>query len=319
MITGNYFKQGAWNKKQTCFVLAGIFLLLINPVLANNAMSYDAQKVKDRTGELLVFTEAPKRIISLNPSATEIVHAVEKDESIIGVTIFCPFEDLVREKVNIGTVLDPDVETIVSLKPDIVFATVEGNREQTVSVLRNAGIRVFVLNEINCFEDLFRRIRVVGGILGRGPRSEKLVQDMIRKLEFINGKVEGMGKKVHVFLQLGLNPIITVSKHTIMHELIELAGGKNIVEDSRMRYPIYSREAVIAGDPDVILIASMGSFEKEAMREWLTYDTIKAVRDGRVYNIDPALICHIGPRLANGVEEVARILYPDLFTKPEAM
>jgi len=273
--------------------------------------------LKDATNETIEFNQRPKRIVSLTPSVTEVLYALGEKDDLVAVTRYCPFPELLKTRDNIGTVLSPDVEKVISLEPDIVFATVEGNRLNSINALRNSGVKVFVFGKVSNFNELFNRIGIMGSIVQSLEKTDALMFEMRRRLELINKKVSAQENPRKVFLQMGLRPLITVNENTIMNEVIELAGGENIAKEALIRYPIYSRESVVAQDPDVIIITSMGQFEEDAIREWREHTSIKAVRNGRIYVVNPDLICHIGPRLVEGVEKVAELLYPELIKGAE--
>jgi len=266
----------------------------------------------DATGKAIKFFEKPARIVSLNPSATEILYALNAGKSLIAVTEFCPFPELRMEKESIGTILNPDVEKIIALKPDLVFATTEGNRKASIDSLINAGVNVFVLGEIRRFDDIYTRIDMMGAILRNKREADQLILSMRKRIRSIKKKLAGKSQRT-VFLQLGAKPIVTANKDTIMNEIIELAGGENIAKDAFVRYPKYSREDVVIQDPDTIIIVSMGRFGEDALRQWRTHKGMKAVRENKVCIIDSTSICHMGPRLVEGVEKMASILYPEEF------
>lgn len=268
--------------------------------------------LKDATNETIEFRVKPNRIVSLNPSATEILFALDAKENLIAVTRFCPFQEFRAKKEDIGTILDPDIEKIVSLKPDLVFATTEGNRKASIDNLRNAGIKVFVLDEIRSFDDIYKRINMMGKILQKIRNADQLILRMKKRIGQIKQKV-ARKKRLKVFLQLGAEPIVTVNKDTIMNELIELAGGDNIAKNVSMRYPKYSQEDIVIQNPDAVVIVSMGKFGENALKKWRTYKNMKAVQDNRICIIDSNLICHMGPRLVEGVEKLAKFLHPEEF------
>lgn len=256
--------------------------------------------------------EETLRIVSLNPSATEIITSLGAGDWLCGVTQFCPFPEILTDNTNIGTILDPDVEKIVSLGPDIVFATREGNRESSMNALRAAGVDVFVLDEIKSFNDIYDRISVIGELLGKEKNARSLVSKMKRRIGRVKRKI-GDKEPLNVFLQLGAEPIVTVNKDTIMNEMVEIAGGQNIAKDVPMRYPKYSREDVVMKDPDAIIIVAMGAFGVKALKKWKAYEPMKAAKKNMICIIDSNIVCHMGPRLVEGVEEMAVFLHPEIF------
>lgn len=257
----------------------------------------------------IASAENPSRIVSLNPSATETLFALDAGKSLIAVTHFCPVPELKKNKQSIGTVLEPDIERIIALKPDLVMATTEGNKKATIQTLKKAGIKVLVLGGIDNFSDLYDRIGLLGGVLGCENNASSLVAEIKARLNHI--KAEERSEKKTVFMQLGTNPIVTINNDTIINEMIEFAGGSNIASNEPVRYPRYSREAVVAKDPDVIIIVSMGKFGERALSEWRRYKSLKAVQSNKIYLIDSELICHMGPRLVSGTEKIAQFLHSD--------
>lgn len=306
-------------------ILCGILIVTQNLAFcADKGLASDFSRISrgyplkliDATGQEVEFVSRPSRIISLNPSATTIISALNADQYLVGVTQFCPFPDMLSNKENIGTILGPDTEKIVSLRPDIVFATIEGNRQKTVSTLRNADIMVFVIDKVEGFDSLYSRIQKMGYILKRQGEAERLVLDMRGRISAIQTKLADKDP-VKVFMQLGVNPIITINKDTIINQVIELGGAENIARHASTRYPVFSREAVLAGNPEVIIIVTMGPFAEEAARDWKRYKNIKAVQDNNIHILDSSIMCNIGPRLVEGIGIIARILHPDLFTGEE--
>jgi len=153
---------------------------------------------------------------------------------------------------------------------------------------------------------------MMGAILRNKREADQLILSMRKRIRSIKKKLAGKSQRT-VFLQLGAKPIVTANKDTIMNEIIELAGGENIAKDAFVRYPKYSREDVVIQDPDTIIIVSMGRFGEDALRQWRTHKGMKAVRENKVCIIDSTSICHMGPRLVEGVEKMASILYPEEF------
>ncbi len=269
-------------------------------------------KVKDATGLIFQWNKPPQKIISLNPSATETICALGGEDELIAVTSFCRYPEEVKSKDKIGTILEPDIEKIVSLRPDLVLATKEGNRKKTIEKIRELGIKVFTFDSIYRFEDIYERVSLSGRLLGRREEAGRLISDMKHRIEEIKGKVKGR-PKVKVFWQYGLEPIITANKKTLANEMIELAGGSNIARDALLRYPRYSLEEVTIQNPEVIILTSMESFGEDALDNWRQFKSIPAVKNNRIYLIDSDLVCNMGPRLIEGLEKIARALHPEAF------
>lgn len=274
------------------------------------ALSYPLE-ITDATEEVIRIDEVPASIVSLNPSATEVIVALGRQDLLAGVTSFCPFEDMKEEKKVIGTVLDPDIERIVAMDADLVIATVDGNRRAPVMHLREAGLNVLVLDRVKDFRGLYARIREVSRVCGAVREGERLIRSMSDRIGAVRSRVSA-GPPRSVFLQMTAHPpLISVQRESILNEIIELAGGANIARDVPTRYPRFSYESVVAEDPDVIIIVDMGSDTEPSKRAWARFGGLTAVRTGAVYSIPADIVCNIGPRLVDGVEEMSRLIVED--------
>jgi len=211
----------------------------------------------------------------------------------------------------VGSYIELNVETIISLFPDLVIGTVDGNKPGVVDLLKQSGIQVFIVNPRNIRQTI-ETIGIIGQVCGVSKKAALLTGQL-------NGRVNRILEETRtkesplVFLQINLRPIMTVNKNTIHHDLIRLAGGTNMTQDEPITYPRISMEEIIRRRPEVIIISSMergGRFEK-ARQEWLKWGSIPAVKNKRVYLIDSDLIDRASPRIIDGLEAMARIIHPE--------
>jgi iron complex transport system substrate-binding protein len=208
--------------------------------------------------------------------------------------------------------MNHNVERIISLSPDLVIATKDGNSKEDAELLREAGIQVYVVNPRNVMEAV-STIEEIGNVCGVSEKAHQLVEGLKRRLDYIES-VSGAGKRPVVFLQINLKPIMTVNKNTFHNDLIRLAGGINMTADEPVTYPRISIEEVIRKRPDIIIISSMergGEFEK-AREEWMKWKSIPAVKNNRVYLIDSDLIDRPSQRIIDGLEEMARLIHSEI-------
>jgi iron complex transport system substrate-binding protein len=264
----------------------------------------------------LVYPNAePKkqRIISLAPSTTEILFSLGLDEEIVGVSTFCNYPAQARDKEKVGTFSQPNIEKIISLKPDLIFAT---GLEQatTVEKLKRLKLNVYVSDPSN-IQELFDSIKEIGKLVNKEAESEKSVSQMESKIEEIKIKVKDIApdKKPRVFMEIWHDPLMTAGKGSFVDELINLAGGINIAYDTPRAYSYFSPEQVIKRNPDCIILGYMG--EKQAidtLKNRLGWKKIKAVINNSIYDdIDPDLFLRPGPRLIEGLEKIYKKLYPE--------
>jgi iron complex transport system substrate-binding protein len=266
----------------------------------------------DSLGRRVILKGVPHRIVSLAPSLTEILYGLGLGERIVGVTQFSNYPAEAAAKPKVGSYVNLNVEKILSLDPDLVVGTVDGNPEGVVRLLEQAGIPVYVVNPRNVREAI-GTIGRVGELCGAGGRARVVSSQLLRRTEYVAGQTRKLNRPL-VFLQINVRPLMTVSRDTFHHDVIQLAGGKNMSADESVTYPRVSLEEVIRKRPEVIIISSMerdGSYE-EARRQWMKWPSIPAVRDRRVHLVDSDLLDRPSPRVVMGLEILARLFHPQV-------
>lgn len=258
----------------------------------------------------------PARIVSLAPSITEDLYLLGQGDKIVGVTIYCNYPEAANKKEEIGTILQPNIEKIVSLKPDLVLATKDANRPQTIERLKGMGLKVTLFEESQDFNDIRQNFLALGRMVDKEEKASQILKEAAERIELIRRKTQEL-PKTRVFFQLWADPLVTASALTFPGQIIELAGGINIAHQAKGRYPLYSLEEVVRADPEVIIIALMGSeLVEDELKDWQRFSTISAVKNGRVYQIDPDLVCRPTPlRFVQGLEEMARLIHPEAFKR----
>ncbi|MFC1478006.1 ABC transporter substrate-binding protein, partial [Candidatus Margulisiibacteriota bacterium] len=225
------------------------------------------------------------RIISMAPATTEILFSLGLDEEIVGVTSFCNYPPQALRKENIGSFSRPNIEKILSLKPDIVFAT---DLEQgfAVSKLMKLGVNVFISSPTSISE-LFDSIRFIGIKTDKEEKAEQLIHQMHTRIAAITGNAmsESQNNKPKVFVEIWHDPLMTAGKGSFIDELITLAGGENIAFDTPRPYCYFSAEQVIKRNPDYIILGYMNRGKPVNMvGSRPGWQNIKAVKNNRVYN-----------------------------------
>ena len=267
-------------------------------------------RVTDVTGEEFVFEKPPARIVSLNPDFTDNLFALGAGDRVVGVTDFCRYPAASGKKASVGNLAQPNLEAIVSLKPDLVLATTGGNSPETVRGLRGLGLPVFVTGPSSTFQGYFDLLSRLGTLLNRKEAADALIGELRGEIERLRARAK-KSPRVPVFFQVGVNPLISAGEGTLIDEMLEITGGKNIAAGSPLRYPILSLEKVLAEDPEVIVIAAMGSEAAGGRALWEKYPELRAVRNNRVFVVDQDLVCHLGPGLKEGLKKLANCLHPE--------
>lgn len=253
----------------------------------------------------------PQRIVSMTPALTEILFSLGLGERVVGVTDYCDYPPEALEKTRIGGFSNPSVEAILALEPDLVLVSPNvGNREAALEVRRVGGPLVVVPAEN--LDDTFEAIEQIAHLSGVEERGDKLIRSMRQRIDEATERVWAL-PPVNVLFCLQLDPIIAVGRGTLPAEILELAGGRNVLNAEG--YPRLGIETVIERAPAVILQARMDTpepnAERRALKFWQRWPSIPAVREERVHVFDGTTALRPGPRVAEAVERLSRLLHPD--------
>jgi iron complex transport system substrate-binding protein len=250
----------------------------------------------------------PQRIISTGPAVTEKLYLLGVERNIVGVTAYCQRPPEAQKKPRIGSVTKINVEKVVSLGPDLVCAT-SLTDPRSVKKLKDLGIRVVVFREPKSFAEMNEQFIEMGRLTGREQLAREIVRTAERKVGTIRARTKGAARP-KVFLQIGASPLFTASKESFLNDFLEFSGGINAAGESGGG--LYSRERVLAENPDIILIVAMegAAAEKEKTR-WQRFNTVKAVRDQAVYVIDPYKMCSPTPvTFVEALETLVNLIHP---------
>ena len=274
-----------------------------------------ARMTTDEIGRRVDISDNPQRIVSLAPGITETLYEIGLADKIAGVTSYCDWPKEARTKPRIGGFTNPSIEKIISLKPDLIIATADGNRKDTVTQLERIGLPVYVTNPSDT-EKILKSILHIGEITNRNDAARKLAAKLSKRMDNIAAQIKNKNKP-RVFFQIGLEPVITAGHGTLINEVIGRAGGINIACNDTARYPRYSAEGIMAGSPDIILFAPMANDKEFAMvkKFWNKYGEIPAVKNKRIYPINTDLISRASPRVFDAIETMALIFHPDIKIK----
>lgn len=264
---------------------------------------------KDGLGREISVVFPPKRIVSLAPSVTEMLFALGVDDRIVGVTSYCDYPAAARQKQQVGDTLHLSLERIISLRPDLVVISTASQLESLTRRLDELSIPVFVTDP-RTVRDVALTIRGLGELTGSEARAAALVSAFDRKVSEVELRV-GQLPRPRVLYVLQTAPLITVGKNTFINDLINLAGGSSISATETADYPQFSRETVAARKPEVIIAPASHGTEL-VTEESLLHDfaTTPAVIRRRIFRVDPDLVDRPGPRIVEGLEQLARGLHP---------
>ncbi|WML43027.1 ABC transporter substrate-binding protein [Neobacillus sp. PS3-40] len=274
-------------------------------------------KIKDGSGQEVTIKEKPDRIVSVLPSNTEISFALGLGKEIVGVSDYDNYPKEVSKKEKIGG-LEINVEKVISLKPQLVLAN-STNSKQSLQQLRDAGIPVLVVNDAESFKQVYQSIEMIGKATGEKQEAKEVIQGMKKKLASILGKVKTISddEQKKVFVEVSPEPeIYTAGKNTFIDEILTMIHAKNAAKklDGWVKM---NDEAVIEMNPDIIL-TTYGYYTKDPVGKVLSrkgWQEVKAIKNKQVVDVNSDLVTRPGPRLVEGVEALAKTIYPDNFAK----
>jgi len=252
----------------------------------------------------------PQRIVSLGPINTENVFLLGAGDRLVANTSYCVHPAAARDKVKIGSVMQFNIEQILSLQPDLILATGLTSPQQ-VAQLAASGVRVVHFRQPSNFVMICDQFLELGRLLGLEVRARTIIAEAQKEVLVIQQLVKDLPEK-KVFMQVGAHPLFASVEDSFTNDFIVLAGGINIAAGQRDGR--YNYEKVTAQNPDVIIIAIMGSEGGTGAREreeWLRFAPISAVRNRQVFVVDPDLICSPSPMtFVKGLQQIAALIHP---------
>ncbi len=286
--------------KNLALPLLALLCLLTNCKQQSASPTHTIQTTyTDDLGKRVIIPAAPQRIISLAPSITEILFALDLGERVIGVTTYCDFPAATKAKEKVGDTLKPNLERIIALKPDLVLLSTASQLEKITQQLEQLGIPVFVTNP-KTVDEVISSIRKIGEITGAKQKADTVAAEMQQKIRVVEIQAHTMHPRVLYVLQL--SPLITAGKKTFINDLINLADAQSISGEETVDYPQFSRETALARAPEVIIIpASHGTEIVSTTDVKNAFATTPAVKNNRIITIDPDLIDRPGPRIVEGL------------------
>lgn len=305
-----YRENGFWKTpdKPVCRCFFFMLCLLIFLPAAGSARS-----VTDQLGRQVRVPEHPLRIVSMAPSITEILYALDLSDRLVGATQFSDYPAAAAALPKVGSYVRLDVEKIVALRPDLCIAVKDGNPISVVRKLESVDIPVYAVDPRN-LEAVMDTLMELGRLLDVNERAGTIVADMAERIRQVQHHLSGVNHRPGVFFQIGIAPIVSVGTRTFIHELIVMAGGKNLTE-GKTPYPRFSREQVIEMRPEVMIITSMArqTVFEQVKAQWRQWPELPAVKNDRIYLVDSNVLDRPTPRLIDGLEMLAGLIHPDRF------
>lgn len=299
------------------YKLLFVFTVLLKAVLifsltmfsaCNNNVKQPSGKdtITDDLGNSFVFEKVPQRIISLAPNLTEMFYSLELEKHLVGNTLYCNYPEQAQKIDKVGDMLTFNFEKIVSLKPDLIFITVEGNTKSTYDKFHELGLKVFVSNPRN-YEGIRKTYSDLGKIFNISSKTEKTFTVWDSTLTSI--KTTQYAKNKSAMFLVELRPVMIAGMNTFINEYLEFCGLKNIASDSKLNYPIFNREEVLKRDPDYIIYPTGGGDSVEILKQaYPEWSRLKAIKNNNVIFINRDLYLRPGPRFIEALADLSNQL-----------
>lgn len=269
------------------------------------------RELTDDAGRRVSVPVPTNRVISLAPNLTEIVFAIGAGDRLVGRTTYCDFPAEAKAVAAVGDTLQPSLERIISLQPQVVLISTSSQLEVFTQQLQNQHIAVFVTDPRD-LDGVFRSIEQIGLIVGHTQQAEQLIQNLRDRTRAVEEAVKGR-PPVRVFYQLSAEPLYTAGHDAFVTDLMRRAGAMSVTADVPGAWPKYSNESALAAQPEAIILPTGGSMGAANSTVTEALAKSSAALQGRVYKINDDHLTRPGPRSVDGLEAMARALHPEAF------
>jgi iron complex transport system substrate-binding protein len=271
----------------------------------------------DGIGQEVTIEKEPTTIISVLPSNTEIAYALGLGDKIVGVSDYDNYPAEVLEKEKVGS-MEIDVEKVLSLQPDLLLLSPSHNQYTDVlSKLNDAGINTLIVGDSSSFEDVYASIRLIANATGTSDKAEGIIADMQERLDVLKEKAKAVTEPKTVWVEVSPAPdIYTTGKGTFIHEMLEAINAVNAAGEQE-GWVKFTEEEAVHLNPDIIF-TTYGYYVDNPAQGVLSragWAEVPAVKNEQVFDVDNDTVTRPGPRLIDGVETLAKNIYPEIFNQ----
>jgi iron complex transport system substrate-binding protein len=312
---GRYkFRNGVGRAALACLLVvltARLTVYARNQATAGPAL----REVTDETGRVVKLPAQVRRIVSLAPSLTETVYALGLQDRLVGDTEYCDYPPEAAKKHKVGGAINPNMEEIASLKPDVVLVVKSLNRLETVRALEQLGIPVYSADP-HTVMGVIESMKRLSEVLGAGPAGAELDQKLRGRLGAMQVRLKHSPSK-RVFFVVWTEPLQSIGRKTFIADLLTYCGATSVV-DSQQDWPKYSMEEAVRLQPEYLVFASSHSDnvknDVEALATKPGWSAMEAIQKRKIAIVSDA-INRPGPRIVDAVEELARQIHPEVFAE----
>ena len=248
----------------------------------------------------------PQRIISLAPSLTKNLYLLHAEDLLVGCTNYCVLQSETDAEV-VASAVQVNYEKAVMLKPDLVITTTL-TKPKTIDTFKKLGVEVLVFETPASFREICEQFVSLGEVVGKKQLAEEIIAGAQQRVAAIKQKIPAGAPKQKIFMQIGANPLFTVVPNTFMNDFVNFTATENIA--SGLTIGSINREAVLARNPDIIVVVLMGLAGEEEKERWESYKSLSAVKKKQVFMVDADRTCSPTPlSFVEALDELVSLIY----------
>ncbi len=268
---------------------------------------FASRTVKDELGRTVEVPDHPHRVVCLVPNVVDIAYSLGAGADVVAISDFTKYPKEALQKPSIGLPLNPSIETIVALHPDLVLGSGDLNTLEFVGHLQRLGIPVFMVDP-HGIEGIYASILSLGRALNREADANTVVAQLRKRVDAVKARVADK-PKMRVFMAIWYDPVMTIGKRSFISELIEAAGGRSVTDDISQEWPEVSVETIVSRQPDALLLENGSKITVEELKARPGWEHLRAVQQGRVYYTDDR-IEYPSPIAFDALEDLAKQFHP---------
>ena len=268
----------------------------------------------DSHGNQLIIHKPLKKIISLSPAFTEILFAIDADSALVGRDDFSNFPSDALSVPIVGDAFTVNLETIVELEPDLVYLSFDSYKP----AIENLGIPVLFIEPPKTIVRVLDSIELAGDIFDKQGNAQQVIAEIEKELGFLDSRLKQVSSAPSIYFELDPG-LWTAGPSTFIGDILSRLKTTNIVQNSDGEFPQFSSEMIIERNPDIIILAHSTDRHLSEIAAAISmrpgWNNISAVTNNRIYTVDADLINRPGPRIKNGIREIAKLIYPNMYQR----
>jgi ABC-type Fe3+-hydroxamate transport system substrate-binding protein len=288
------------NHTKRIFCALSLLGMLAIPCVASRTLT-------DELGRKVVVPDHPHRVICLMPSVTDTVFSLGAGDDVVGISDYTKYPAEALKKPSVGDLINPSIETILSLHPDLVIGVQPTGPMESTEQLERLGIPVFLVSP-HGIAGIMHSVETIGQALNRTPQADALAASMQHRVDAVRDRTKGLPQP-KVFMPIWYDPIITIGKHAFTTEIIEAAGAHSVTDDLTADWPQISLEVVLERAPDALVLVRGGKTTLATLQSRPGWSSVPAVQQRRVFYVDER-INFPSPVAIDALEDLARQFHP---------